>query len=161
MSTTGTTQSNLARISGVRQPTISQVLTGKIGLSDDQLERLLSCMGFQLEVVRRPVEPRLNRSELRSWRLHRQLSTHLTPQSFPTWLPKTERNLRRLRSTVQGEPHSTNLDEWEHLLQDRDLPNLFRVLTGLDRHSIDMREVSPLNGLLPESERLELIGTAS
>jgi plasmid maintenance system antidote protein VapI len=50
---TGTTQSDLSRISGVRQPSISGFLSGRVDLSDDQLERLLSCMGYRLEVVRR------------------------------------------------------------------------------------------------------------
>lgn len=160
MRTTRTTQSGLARVSGVRQPTISQMLSGKVGMSDEQLDRLLSCMGHRLEVVRRPVVPQLTRSETRSWRLHRQLSSHLTHESLKTWLPKIERNLRRLRSGVQGEPHATNLDEWERLVDDRDLPALHRVLTGLDRHSIEMREVSPWGGLLPEDERQQVLREA-
>lgn len=45
MTTTGTHQSQLARRSGVRQPSIGQFLTGKIEFSDDQLDRLLSCTG--------------------------------------------------------------------------------------------------------------------
>lgn len=158
---TGTTQSNLAMISGVKQPTISQVLAGKVGLSDEQLERLLSCMGYLLEVVRRPVVPVLTHSEMRSWRLHRQLSIHLTPQSLTEWHPKIKRNLSRLRSGVQGEPHTGNLDEWEEMLNSRDLPGLHRVLTGLDRHSIEMREVSPLRGLLSDEERLQVLRAAA
>jgi hypothetical protein len=157
MLTTGTSQSRLAMISGVRQPTISQVLADKVGLSDEQLERLLSCMGYRLEVVRRPVVPVLTRSEERSWRLHRQLSILLTQQSLKEWRSKIERNLSRLRSDVQGEPHTGNLDEWEGLLSSRDLPDLHRVLTGLDRHSIEMREVSPFGGLLSEEERLQVL----
>jgi plasmid maintenance system antidote protein VapI len=54
---TSTTQSMLSRISGVHQPSISQFLSGKVELSDEQLDRLLSCMGCRLEVVRRPVAP--------------------------------------------------------------------------------------------------------
>ena len=71
MLTTSTTQSELSRLSGVRQPGISQFLSGKVHLSDEQLDRLLSCMGYQLEVVRQQVRPELTRSEWRSWRLHR------------------------------------------------------------------------------------------
>ncbi len=157
MLTTGTTQSKLAMISGVRQPTISQVLSGKVGISDDQLARLLSCMGYRLEVIRRPVLPLLTRSEMRSWRLHRQLAIHLNQQSLPEWRSVIERNLSRLRSGVQGEPHTSNVDEWEGLLRSHDLPGLHRVLTGLDRHSIEMREVSPFGGLLSEDERLQVL----
>src|SRR3954452_8161486 len=75
---TGITQSELSRLSGVHQPSISQFVSGKVDLSDDQLDRLLSCMGYRLEVVRQPVIPELTRSERRSWRLHRELVKHLT-----------------------------------------------------------------------------------
>lgn len=43
---TSTTQSDLSRLSGVRQPSISGFLSGKFDLSDDQLDRLLSRLGF-------------------------------------------------------------------------------------------------------------------
>jgi transcriptional regulator with XRE-family HTH domain len=160
MVTTGITQSKLSRFSGVRQPSISQFLSGKIDLSDEQLDRLLSCMGYRLEVIRRPVHPELTRSEWRSWRLHRQLSTHLTQSSLEQWRPTMERNLDHLRSAVRGQPHMRNLDRWESLLDRRDVPGLHRVLAGLDRDSIEMREVSPLGGLLPNDERLEVLQMA-
>ena len=99
---TGTTQSELSRISGVRQPSISQYLSGRVDLSDDMLDRLLSCMGYRLEVVRRPVEPDLARSSGRSWQLHRRLSTQLTPETLEEWRPTIERNLIRLRAKSRG-----------------------------------------------------------
>jgi len=117
-------------LSGVRQPSISQFLSGRGHLSDEQLDRLLSCMGYRLEVVRRRVRPELTRSEWRSWRLHRQLSTHLTRASLERWRSTVERNLERLRSTVRGQPHVRNLDRWESLLDHGDVPGLHRVLTG-------------------------------
>jgi len=157
MSDTGTTQMMLSRISGVHQPSISQFLSGKVDLSDDQLDRLLSCMGHRLEVVRRPVIPELTHSERRSWRLHRQLSTHLTRERLPEWIPMLERNLERERTSVRGQRHLTNVDRWQSLIDERDVPGLRRVMTGLDRDSIEMREVSPMGGLLPESERLEVL----
>jgi transcriptional regulator with XRE-family HTH domain len=160
MLATSTTQSELSRLSGVRQPSISQFLSGKVHLSDGQLDRLLSCMGYRLEVVRRPVRPELTRSEWRSWRLHRRLSTHLTRSSFEQWRPAIERNLERLRGTVRGQPHVRNLDRWESLLDRGDVPGFHRVLTGLDRDSIEMREVSPLGGILPDEERLEVLRMA-
>jgi transcriptional regulator with XRE-family HTH domain len=160
MRRTGTSQSELSRLSGVWQPSISQFLSGKVQLSDDQLDRLLSCMGHRLEVTWRPVLPDLTRSEWRSWRLHRRLSTHLTPSSFEQWRPAIERNLERLRGTVRGQPHLRNLDRWESLLEAGDVAGLHRVLTGLDRDSIEMREVSPAGGLLPDEERLEVLRKA-
>lgn len=160
MSQTRTTQSELSRVSGVRQPSISQFLSGKVDFSDEQLERLLSCMGYRLEVVRRPVLPDLTRSEWRSWRLHRQLSTHLSRQQLQEWRPRIESNLERLRSGVSGQPHLRNLDRWQSLVELGDIPSLHRVLTGLDRDSIEMREATPLGGLLPQEERSMVLAAA-
>ena len=157
---TGTTQSDLSRLSGVRQPSISGFLSGKVDISDDQLDRLLSCMGFRLEVVRRPVIPKLTRSERRSWHLHRRLSTLLNRESFEVWRPTIERNLERLSDRITGQPHERNLDRWRHLVDRGDMPALHRVLTGLDRDSIEMREVSPMSGLLPDEQRREVLKMA-
>jgi transcriptional regulator with XRE-family HTH domain len=154
---TGTTQSELSRLSGVHQPSISQFLSGRVELSDDMLERLVSCMGFRLEVVRRPVRRDLNRSSERSWRLHRRLSTHLTPETLDQWLPTILHNIDRLRGRVQGQPHLRNLDRWRQLIDDRDVPGLRRVLTGLDTDSMQMREVSPMGGLMSQDERAEVL----
>jgi len=153
MSQTGTTQSELSRISGVRQPSISQFVSGKVDLSDEQLDRLLSCMGFRLEVIRRPVEPDLNRSERRSWERHRRLSSHLTRSTFEQWRPTIERNIVRLRGRVTGQPHTRNLERWQSLVERNDVLGIQRVLTGLDRESIEMREVSPMGGMLSQDER--------
>ena len=160
MRETGITQSELSRLSGVRQPSISQFLSDRVDLSDDMLNRLLSCMGYRLEVVRRPVRPDLNRSSERSWRLHRQLSTHLTPESLEQWRPVIRGNLKRLRGSVQGQPHMRNLDRWQRLVRERDVVGLKRVMTGLDTDSVEMREVSPLGGLLSQEERAEVLGLA-
>jgi hypothetical protein len=96
-------------------------------MSDEQLDRLLSCMGYRLEVV---------------------------------WRPRIERNLERLRSTVRGQPHLRNLDRWESLVDRGDVLGFHRVFTGLDRDSIEMREVSPAGGLLPDEERLQVLQMA-
>lgn len=154
---TGMTQSELSRISGVRQPSISQYLSGRVEMSDDMLDRLLSCMGYRLEVVRRPVKRELSRSPKRSWKLHRQLSTHLTPDTLNEWRPTMLRNLQRLRGSTQGQPHLRNLDWWQHLIEDGDLSGLRRVMTGLDTDSVQMREVSPMGGLLPQEERSKVL----
>ena len=155
---TGTTQSTLSRTSGVHQPSISQFLSGKVDLSDDQLDRLLSCMGWRLEVVRRPVTPDLTRSERRSWMLHRRLSSDLTPTTLREWKPRIERRLDHLRRNVSGQPHERNLERWTSLVDNEDVRGLKRVLTGLDRDSIEMREVSPMGGLLSEVDRIEGLG---
>jgi transcriptional regulator with XRE-family HTH domain len=157
MRQTGTTQSELSRLSGVHQPSISQFLSGKIEMSDEQVDRLLSCMGYRLEVVRRPVMPELTRSERRSWQLHRRISRYLTPSTLEEWLPHIRRNLKRLRSNVQGQPHVRNIKRWRSLVESGDVSGLHRVLTGLDRDSIDMREVSPFSGLLSTEERSDVL----
>jgi hypothetical protein len=148
-------------MSGVHQPSISQFLSGRVELSDEQLDRLLSCMGFRLEVVRRSVRQELTRSERRSWLLHRALAALLTPESLDGWLPTIERNLARLRDGVTGEPHEKNVDRWAVLVRHRDVIGLKRVMTGLGRDAIEMREVSPVGGLLSEHERLEVLAGAA
>ena len=128
-------------------------------MSDEMLDRLLSCLGYRLEVVRRPVRVELDRSHLRSWRLHRQLATRLDPTVLDDWMPTVNRNLERLRNAVQGEPHLSNLDRWQQLLEQRDVPGLRRVMTGLDTDSVQMREMSPLGGLMSQAERLQVLET--
>lgn len=157
MNETGTSQSGLSRLTGVHQPSISQFLSGKVDLSDEKLDRLLSSMGYRLEVTRRPVRPDLNRSEMRSWKLHRQISSKLSPSSLDGWTPLIHKNLDRLKSQVTGQPHVRNLNRWETLVNEGDLPHLRRVLTGLDRDSIEMREVSPMRGILSQSERRQAL----
>lgn len=154
-------QSELSRISGVRQPSISQFLSGRVEMSDDMLDRLLSCMGFRLEVVRRPVRRELSRSGERSWQLHRRLSTHLTPETLDEWRPTILRNLKRLRGSVRGQPHVRNLGRWQQLVRDRDVPGLRRVMTGVDHDSVEMREVSPMGGLMSQDERSGVLRLAS
>lgn len=153
MADTRTGQSELARISGVRQPSISQFLSGRTPLSDEQLDRLLSCMGFRLQITRWPVRPELTRSARRSWLLHREVARKLTRQTLHSWRPTIAKNLLHLRAGVAGEPHTTNIGRWEALVAEGNLPRLHRVLAGLDRDSIEMREVSPMSGLLSDEER--------
>lgn len=137
----------------MHQPSISQFLSGRVDLSDEQLDRLLCCMGQRLEVARRAVEPELTRSERRSWLLHRRISAHLTRETWGASEPIVQSNLRRLRRGVSGEPHKRNLARWQVLVDSGDISGLKRVLTGLDRHSIEMREVSPMRGLISQEER--------
>jgi hypothetical protein len=125
------------------------------------LDRLLSCMGYSLEIIRSPVKQDLGRSPDRSWRLHRQLSMHLTPETLSEWRPIMLRNLQRLRENTRGQPHLRNLDRWERLIQDGDLSSLRRMMTGVDTDSLQMREVSPMSGLLPQEERSAVLARAS
>lgn len=67
------------------------------------------------------------------------------------------RNLAQTRERVRGEPHTRNLERWSRLVETSDLPGPHRVLTGLDEPAIQMREVSPMRGLLSQEERNEIL----
>lgn len=157
MSETGTTQSELSRISGVKQPSISQFLSGRTQMSTRMLERLMSCMGYGLEVVYRPIQPGLSRSERRSWTLHRQLSSHLTRDSLEEWMPTLRRNLDKLTQGTRGQPHLRNLERWSCLIEQRELPTIRDIMTGVGTDAVQMREVSPMGGLLPQGERRQVL----
>jgi hypothetical protein len=62
----------------------------------------------------------------------------------------------RLRERVTGQLHPRNLDRWPSLIETRDVLGLHPVLTGLDRESIEMREVSPMGGLLSQQDRADV-----
>ncbi|MUL61092.1 transcriptional regulator [Mycobacterium sp. CBMA 213] len=157
MAETRTTQTALARLSGIKQPSISQFLSGRIDFSDEQLDRALACLGYRLEITRSAVVVDLTRSERRSWRLHRELSARLTPAQLRLWHPLIDQNLARLREGVAGEPHTRNVATWQSLVDSGDITGLRRVLTGLDRKSVEMREVSPMGGLMSDEERVRIL----
>ena len=69
-------------------------------------------------------------------------------------------NLDHIEHRVTGQPHRRNLDRWRQLVDSGDLPGLHRVLTGLDRDAIEMREVSPMSGLLDDEQRREVVQLA-
>jgi hypothetical protein len=71
--------------------------------------------------------------------------------------PTIAANLKRLPGVVRGQPHIRNVDRWEALLNRGDVVGLHRVLTGLDRDHIEMREVSPMSGLLSREERANVL----
>lgn len=157
MSRTGMTQSRLSVLSGVKQPSLSQMLHGRIDMSDDMLDRLLSCMGYRLEVVRTPVLVNLDHSSERRWRMHQPLVSQLSPDSLGDWRPVLRRNLDRMRESTRGEPHMRNLDRWSQLVSSGDVRGIRRAMTGLDTDSVQMREVSPFGGILPEDERRRVL----
>jgi transcriptional regulator with XRE-family HTH domain len=157
MSRSGMSQSRLSVLSGVKQPSLSQMMHGRIDMSDDMLDRLLSCMGYRLEVVRRPVPATLDRSSRRRWRMHQPLVSQLSPDSLRHWGPVLTRNLERLRRSTRGEPHMRNIDRWSELVSSGDVREIRRLMTGLDTDSIQMREVSPFGGLLPEDQRQRVL----
>lgn len=160
MHETGTDQTELALLSGVKQPSLSQYLSSRVEFSDSQLERLLACMGRTLEIERRVLAPELTRTQRRSWLLHRELSRAVDLPTLRAWKPSIARNLDALFAGVTGEPHLTHVGQWQRIIDTEDLARLRRVLTGLDRTALEMREVSPLSGLLPEETRLRVLAEA-
>lgn len=76
------------------------------------------------------------------------------------WRPTILRNLKRLRGSIQGQPHVRKLGRWQQLVRERDVPGLRHVLTGLETDSVEMREVSPMGGLMSQDERSEVLGLA-
>jgi hypothetical protein len=84
----------------------------------------------------------------------------VTRETLEQWRPTIGENLQRLRGGVRGQPHVENLRRWQRLVDDGDLTGLRRVMTGRDRDSVQMREVSPLGGLLPQQERAQVLGLA-
>ena len=83
--------------------------------------------------------------------------SQLSPDSLRRWGPVLTRNLERLRRSTRGEPHVRNLDRWSELVSSDDIRGLRRVMTGLDTDSVQMREISPFGGLLPEGERQRVL----
>lgn len=157
MEQSNTTQSQLAHLSGVKQPSLSQMLHGRIQMSDEMLDRLLGCMGFELQIVRRPAPKQLDRSTKRRWLMHRILAMRLSDDALHEWKPSLRNNLKRLRESNRGEPHVGNIAYWEELIRSQNLAGLRRAMTGLDAHGIAMREVSPFGGLLSEPERQRVL----
>jgi hypothetical protein len=51
----------ISRVSGLRRPSISQFLSGTVDLSDEHLDRLLSCLDYRYEISREPVTRELTR----------------------------------------------------------------------------------------------------
>jgi len=109
-------------------------------VADGMLGRLLSRVGYRLEVVRRPVRVQLDRSSRRRWPMHQLLVSQLSPETLKQWAPVIRRNLRQLRRDTRGEPHMSNLDRWQRLVSSGDVRGLRLVMTGLDTDSIQMRE---------------------
>lgn len=147
LSETGTSQSQLGRISGVFQTNISQFLTGRIEISDTMLARLLGCLGYELEVHYTARRASLSRAQWRSWDAHRRVSETIE-EILLDQVPEITSRLRALRSRHRGTPKRALIDRWAAMIRTEDLPALRRVLVGLDTDSRAMREVSPMVEML-------------
>ena len=126
-------------------------------MSDDMLQRLLQCMEYEVQIVRTPKRLQMNRTDRRRWLLHRELVGRLSKQTWPVWHQPLSLNLERLRKSVSGQPHQRNLDRWQRLVEEQDLNGLRRVMLDPTQDGIEMREVSPMSGLLPDEDRLKVL----
>lgn len=153
MVVTGTTRFQLARYSGVDESVITDFLDGQDDVDDETLVELLACMGFRPDEGARAVMVELTRSELRSWLVHRALAACLTDTSIADWAPTILANIKGLRAGVYGQPHLANLDRWQWVVEHDDVRGMRHALIGLDRQAVEMREVTPMAGLLDEDAR--------
>lgn len=155
----GVTQTELSRLTGVPQPRLSAYINGQVGLSLAMLTYLVSALGNTVTARVTTAPADLNRSDHRSWRLHRAVAGKLNDTTLAAWRPAVEANICDLRGRVHGEPHDTNLTRWETFVQNGDVRACKRVLLDLSPDGIAMRNVSPWAGVLsPEERRTALAG---
>jgi transcriptional regulator with XRE-family HTH domain len=155
LSLTGVSQSELSRLTGVPQSKVSRYVTGRLEPSEPTLDQLMSGLGLQVSFDVAPV--RMERTKLRGWMLHREVSRKLsTSLGEPEW-ERMRRNLDQVRAHTQGQPHERNLDRWQRIIESRDLRELRHVLLDTSTDGIEMREVSPMSGFLTDDERLKVL----
>lgn len=154
--TSGVSQSELSRLSGVPQGRISQYVNGKLEPSPEMLERLLPMLGVTTTTTVQPVQ--FERTKYRSWLLHREVLRKLQNQPLnPHDWDRLRRSLTQVEQRTQGPTHERNLRRWQEILERRDERELRRVLVDLTDDGVGMREVSPVTGFLTEEERLNTI----
>lgn len=156
MDSTGTSQVELSRLTGLPPSKISRYVSGKLEPSEPTLNLLMSSLGLRVDFDVSPVP--MERTKRRSWLLHRQVSHKLgvTGIDDSGW-ERMQRNLNRVRSNTQGPVHERNLDRWQRIIDSRSLRDLQRVLVDTSTDGIAMREVSPMTGFLTEDERLGVL----
>lgn len=157
MTLTGTTAGRLAGFSGVGESLISQFVCGEGDFDQAELDLLLACMGFEIKPDRSIAVVEMSRSECRSWLAHRELSAYLTKWPGIDWQSTVFANIDRLRRGTRGQPHMDNLDRWRRIAEEGGLRDIRHPLVGLDRRAIEMREVSPMGGLLPDDLRRQAL----
>lgn len=160
MTLTHTTAGRLAGFSGVGESQISQFVCGEGDFVQAEFDLLLACMGFEIRPDRSIVVVQMNRSECRSWLAHRELSAYLTKYPGIDWQSTVFANIDRLRRGTRGQPHMDNLVRWQRIAEEGGLRDIRQPLVGLDRRAIEMREVSPMGGLLPDDLRLRALRPA-
>ncbi|PBB08254.1 hypothetical protein CKW39_10665 [Kocuria sp. WRN011] len=101
----------------------------------------------------------MNLSERRTLVLHRVLAERLDAATLASWTPRILANLDRLETGVQGRPHVQNLARWRRLVEAGHVEGIRAVLVSVEVNGIEMREVSPMAGILTEAERLAALNS--
>lgn len=99
----------------------------------------------------------MNRNEVFSLRLHTVISLRLDKVTFEEWYPKIMENIDALSRNTQGEPHHRNINRWKSLFRQHDMEAIKGFMTGIDRDSIEMREVGPFLGIITTDERSQVV----
>lgn len=103
--------------------------------------------------------PRLERREERvSLELHRAVVRHLRADDGRV-REIARSNLPLLRRNVRGDQANGWLDEWERALGGP-TTDLIALCLREDEHGVDLRQVSPFAGVVPDDERLAAIHRA-
>lgn len=126
------------------------------------VERLARVLAVPISVVkeradrhrrRQKVGVVVNISERCTLVLHRMLAGHLDAAALAAWTPRILANLDRLGARVHGRPHEANLARWREIVTAGDVEAMRMVLTAESRDGIEMREVSPMSGIIDQDER--------
>ena len=103
----------------------------------------------------------MNISTLRTLKLHQHLESELSDETLSIRRPTILRNIERIGSRVRGRPHVQNVERWRRIIEDGDLVSLRKVLSSTNIDSIEMREVSPMGGIIDQDERLQILKSLS
>lgn len=154
----------LARLCGVAGPTVvdweRSEAAGSIQI--ETLQRALAAMGERLVVASRSQQLEFKPLERREHRLglelHRSIALKLVADP-ETVLESALARLDPMRVGLRGGALGW-LDQWAHLIAERDIGGLVAVMLGTGQHDIDMRSVSPFRGLLSPDERNHVLERA-
>jgi transcriptional regulator with XRE-family HTH domain len=156
----------LARRCGVAPGTVQawERAEARDAVQVSTLQRALRAMGEETVIGTRPspaAAARFDRKEQRlGLELHRKVAGKLIddPEGI---LRNAASHLDRLRSTVHGPLAQSWVDEWRSLIESKNIGALVNVMLGGSQRDIDMRQVSPFDGMLTRGERVRVVERAS
>ncbi len=148
----GMTQAEFAEKLGVTQPAISLYESGRRSPNLDSFIEAASRFGRQAVLVPAALEPSHDRSERFSRILHLRVAERFILDSQEVRSIATE-NLERF-GHIMPDPY---VEEWSRLLSEGNDAMLLVVLCVPDRDNTGLLSSSPFAGVIPDSERLELL----